>query len=453
MKQFSSLVGENGAKIPPLLQVSEFFLARSPEVVNLYKSMDIRNVCVPDHKRRRIKSYKPYWRSKMRIGGGTSRRSRRGRKEYLVDAEKKRLSTHIWHAKRFHMEDIWNMRLPVDVCDKGLRSICRIGSHGCLLHDRSYMDCWKFDRSGLDNLPFKLDGTVKHPKVVSGEFVGTGYIYDESDRLICPYRSLWDKETVVIWTHPSVREVFEVENVLLKERVWFELLGSQAIQVLQQEIPHAVFGLIPGRIIRLKNLQVDLTIVIRDKGALIDLICSSGDAASVASLWQRLVRKTSVIGVNDRHKFIGAKYGLPDFPFDFPYSKAGSRESACVAKKLVERFQKLPKQCKMMTHSVESPFFPDLSLILGECTKHVLVEIVEKGTLQWNSHVYIGDSLVGFVTSIHGHQKRSGIACISNDVVDESAVCKNPYSDHALDVILSACPVPNTESLLIGFKK
>uniref|UniRef100_A0A914MAZ7 Pop1 N-terminal domain-containing protein n=1 Tax=Meloidogyne incognita TaxID=6306 RepID=A0A914MAZ7_MELIC len=40
----------------------------------------------------------------------------------MVENSKPRwLSTHIWHAKRFHMEAIWGFKLAVKCCQKTFR--------------------------------------------------------------------------------------------------------------------------------------------------------------------------------------------------------------------------------------------------------------------------------------------------------------------------------------------
>ncbi len=43
------------------------------------------------------------------------------------------LETHIWHAKRFHMVDLWGYRVPDLPNDKGFRACYRAAANGCLL--------------------------------------------------------------------------------------------------------------------------------------------------------------------------------------------------------------------------------------------------------------------------------------------------------------------------------
>ena len=149
MKRFSSFVGDNGAAIPSILPVTEFFATRAPEIIRLYNAAKPRVSKTPRFLRRRIRSFKPYFfRAKkpksIDSKETVSRRSLRRRRAYLASGLKRRLSlTHVWHAKRFHMGEVWGMRLPLNVNDKGSRGILRLSKRGCLVHDRSYMDCWR----------------------------------------------------------------------------------------------------------------------------------------------------------------------------------------------------------------------------------------------------------------------------------------------------------------------
>ncbi|KAL7280061.1 hypothetical protein ACG7TL_006476 [Trametes sanguinea] len=48
------------------------------------------------------------------------------------------LETHIWHAKRMHMENMWGYRLAVTPTEKSSRPSHRASVHGSILHDASY---------------------------------------------------------------------------------------------------------------------------------------------------------------------------------------------------------------------------------------------------------------------------------------------------------------------------
>ncbi|KAJ7095926.1 NUC188 domain-containing protein [Mycena belliarum] len=73
-------------------------------------------------------------------------RSRKGKDKRLSRTEtflkrqrdKSWLETHIWHAKRMRMENMWGYRLAVTPTEKAFRPSHRASVHGSILHDASY---------------------------------------------------------------------------------------------------------------------------------------------------------------------------------------------------------------------------------------------------------------------------------------------------------------------------
>ncbi|KZV71268.1 POP1-domain-containing protein [Peniophora sp. CONT] len=51
---------------------------------------------------------------------------------------KRWLETHMWHAKRMKMENMWGFRLAVQPTEKSFRPSHRAAMHGAILHDASY---------------------------------------------------------------------------------------------------------------------------------------------------------------------------------------------------------------------------------------------------------------------------------------------------------------------------
>ena len=56
----------------------------------------------------------------------------------VILVDKTWLETHIWHAKRMHMENLWGYRLATTPTEKSFRPSHRASLHGCILHDASY---------------------------------------------------------------------------------------------------------------------------------------------------------------------------------------------------------------------------------------------------------------------------------------------------------------------------
>ena len=55
-----------------------------------------------------------------------------------VLGDKSWLSTHIWHAKRFHMTNLWSYRLPLTPTLKSFRPAYRASRRKAIVHDTSY---------------------------------------------------------------------------------------------------------------------------------------------------------------------------------------------------------------------------------------------------------------------------------------------------------------------------
>jgi hypothetical protein len=55
------------------------------------------------------------------------------------------METHIWHAKRFAMEDLWGFRVPYKSRDKSCRTVYKLSQRdsACIL-DQSYMRTLSF---------------------------------------------------------------------------------------------------------------------------------------------------------------------------------------------------------------------------------------------------------------------------------------------------------------------
>jgi len=51
---------------------------------------------------------------------------------------KRWLETHLWHAKRMHMANMWGYRLALQPTEKAFRPSHRAAMHGAIVHDASY---------------------------------------------------------------------------------------------------------------------------------------------------------------------------------------------------------------------------------------------------------------------------------------------------------------------------
>nr|XP_050032322.1 ribonucleases P/MRP protein subunit POP1-like [Dermacentor andersoni] len=149
-------------KVPREVQLFQFLGSRADEIASLVKDVERKypkliSQQVPRHMRRRTVSH-----DKRRLpkrlqeklahepdppkGKRPSRKHRRRPRNLLAEYARRQrrhvwLETHIWHAKRFKMADLWGYRVPLHPTDKGIRAAYRGSAKHVLLHDLSYYNC------------------------------------------------------------------------------------------------------------------------------------------------------------------------------------------------------------------------------------------------------------------------------------------------------------------------
>uniref|UniRef100_A0A914XN08 Pop1 N-terminal domain-containing protein n=1 Tax=Plectus sambesii TaxID=2011161 RepID=A0A914XN08_9BILA len=229
-------VGERVTEIADLLQVVDNHDLPTGEVTQGPRTVLQR---LPRHMRRRAMSYnvKRLPRSQRCFGISAIAKSthrakppsrfHRRRASNLLNAYIRRqrrnawLETHIWHAKRFLMRDIWGYRLAESSYQRGFRPAYRDSVRHCLVRDISYMRCLQLsgDERGLvDRLGHlcakQLGPTIAFRAAQDGH-VELSLILYRKDRYpmdcIGPVRLMWmprhDSEdgdrTLWIWVHPS----------------------------------------------------------------------------------------------------------------------------------------------------------------------------------------------------------------------------------------------------------
>lgn len=126
------------------------------------------------------------------------RRRRRRTKNIQEEAVRRQqgkrwLETHIWHAKRAKMVDLWGLRLAAHPNEKCLKACWRAGIKETLLHDASY-HC-------IFQIPTTAIGDVLKADKSSGQV--TGMLSGPSGRLICPFRAIIGENLTWIFVHPS----------------------------------------------------------------------------------------------------------------------------------------------------------------------------------------------------------------------------------------------------------
>ncbi|KAG2343311.1 POP1-domain-containing protein [Suillus weaverae] len=152
--------------LPASIDVERFTEARAYEIDAMQKAIKTAGESVthrvwqtlPRHLRRRAASHDvrrvplrlrdkaraemvPVTRRILKRGRSKQGKTKQvSRTESLLKRQRDKtwLETHIWHAKRMKMENMWGYRLAVTPTEKSFRPSHRASMHGSILHDSSY---------------------------------------------------------------------------------------------------------------------------------------------------------------------------------------------------------------------------------------------------------------------------------------------------------------------------
>uniref|UniRef100_A0A914MW41 Ribonucleases P/MRP protein subunit POP1 n=1 Tax=Meloidogyne incognita TaxID=6306 RepID=A0A914MW41_MELIC len=160
------------------------------------------------------------------------RASRLIRRSMVENSKPRWLSTHIWHAKRFHMEAIWGFKLAVKCCQKTFRPNYRSSLSSSIITDRSYLTCLQFTLIKNTSISFisnllskfcrkKCSPTFLNLFALSGNFETFLLLFkpgDDFNEFIGPCRFSWFLPNKLnLWIHPSIELDFLKEISLLNE--------------------------------------------------------------------------------------------------------------------------------------------------------------------------------------------------------------------------------------------
>ncbi|TGZ70778.1 hypothetical protein CRM22_003001 [Opisthorchis felineus] len=143
------------------------------------------------------------------------------------------LPTHLWHAKRYHMINIWGWRLPQAPNDKIFKACQDAALNGCLVFDLSYWNCFELTGTELTlasclksvsrvcptftqcSVPLSTNGTpevpCEQPGLLFADVRAEG-ILDITRPVLGPVRILWGPRNepheghrrVYVWNHPEM---------------------------------------------------------------------------------------------------------------------------------------------------------------------------------------------------------------------------------------------------------
>ncbi|GAA5982659.1 hypothetical protein JCM10908_006736 [Rhodotorula pacifica] len=189
----SAASGNTG--LPPVLEVEKFAQARAFEISAMQRAMKTAKEAgtqrafqsLPRHLRRRAASHnirrlperlrarargevpkdaaKPKRVTRSMLGRHRQRPGLKAEMFRKRQMNKMWLETHVWHAKRMHMTEIWGHRLAERPTAKAFRASYRASQHGALVHDASYYQYFELE-GPLEDLRVVLD-EVCDPAAIS----------------------------------------------------------------------------------------------------------------------------------------------------------------------------------------------------------------------------------------------------------------------------------------------
>lgn len=117
------------------------------------------------------------------------------------------LTTHVWHAKRFHMMKRWGYQIPLSPTQKCFRIVNRLSRNHSLISDTSY-----FDTMIIDYDLHMLEDLINGSKSVydgSKSYNDWLYVKDQDKRIVIGKGMVYCNQTigkVLIRVHPTIYE-------------------------------------------------------------------------------------------------------------------------------------------------------------------------------------------------------------------------------------------------------
>ena len=294
------------------------------------------------------------------------------------------IATHLWHAKRFHMEALWGWQIPVAHTNRGARATLRLSRTHCLIQDvtweRQPSIYLEFSRDsptpilvqGLSRIlpSWAMDSSIakrlEQNTIVTGEC-----ILHHIDRFprgaIGPVWWRVENHVLQVMGHPSIQPriienilqlrtnlptVFreakkETFNGIIRRRCVFRLSGTGVRKALEKSIGLQMQGQLSEAAEMLPHgATVDVTIALPGVDDVVsvllvrvqprppdcpgnrvvagwDLYCESQYACQI---WTQLSMNCSAIGMVDQsHLQLECEPPLPLFPRDFVDSEESSK--------------------------------------------------------------------------------------------------------------------------------
>lgn len=246
-------------KRPETINIIQHVSERLTELKKLYNDVNTKksemlvHQMLPNHLRRRAMSHNPKRLPKLyraahinqmtksgleiKTKKRPSRKYRRKPSNLMKEYNRRKqknvwLETHIWHAKRFKMANLWGYKVPYESTNKRFRATYKAMKSHCMIQDISYYPCieitgdLKILTDRFSKITSKVCGLSMTAKCyLNGAREGQIYIYKRDSyphKAIAQVSFIWrqsdvSRKTVWIFVHPSVYQDLLTELVELFE--------------------------------------------------------------------------------------------------------------------------------------------------------------------------------------------------------------------------------------------
>lgn len=243
---------------------------------------------------------------------------------------KKWLETHIWHAKRMKMVEVYGSIIAECNTLKSHRSIHRASQRGSVMHDLSYHKIIELkgeQQTILDVLDSMADPSMPsslNKKILSGEREGSAFLHEPFSfpkQSIAPIRYIWRPSSqnirqVWVWVHPAAYQ--QLYNAFLN--------ASQNLFIPQEKFTATI---LPSNLNRfeltgprsLNSLKKSLDI-------------SKRDSSASNQLWKTLTSSDDMPGNIPNRSIIALNVNDPRLRY--PISRNTRSEGVALSEKLKE---------------------------------------------------------------------------------------------------------------------
>lgn len=250
------------------VNVMDIVDARSQEITSAMEALKTcyavsQSLTIPFHMRRRACGYNPKRRPKRlqydnlpKLEKPKDKKGNKKKKKGVSKGEYVRMETHVWHAKRCHMKDMWGYRLAMTTTQKGDRAVHRAVKSACVLQDTSFYTFLFLSGNSLhDTLSDVMKPNPCFESCVNR--VIRSHLYTKGlERCIAPVEVFWQsRDNVMFRVHPAslsdvsacLSTLQDVKVVSYKDKIsQFSLVGVRALELFVHALPFYSLETLPS---------------------------------------------------------------------------------------------------------------------------------------------------------------------------------------------------------------